>query len=189
MCVCAAWRHKRSSLCSKNVDASRQHTHTTSNKSPVSVSAYFISVPTVSVFFFISPFSVVLSLNSPQHDLQINSGSVALCLFFSHIVRFELNPQQSPCLATSLVCFRPEQCQVEVKPENWKVVAEFKTFCFSLSGKFNFNLTSNYLDEPASLPQRLSSAVLVFSLLFFFDAFMFHPSGVDTRPGADGLTN
>lgn len=35
--------------------------------------------------------------------------------------------------------------------------------------------------------QWLSSVVLVFRILCFFDAFMFQPSGMDTQPGADGL--
>lgn len=68
-----------------------------------------------------------------------------------------------------------------------------KTFCFSpvdsLISARHFTTWMNEMNL-----QRHSTTAVEFSCAcvrppVLFDAFMFHPSGMDTQPGADGLTN
>lgn len=116
MCVCGG----RWSLCS-SVDASRQHTHTASNKrlskrnqTLFHCHAYFISVGTVSVFFCRLPFEFILLLN----------GFVSHFTFHSSLdPQIWEKPSDEPLLRNKL-CFYESIVKLKLtcKPEGWSAV-------------------------------------------------------------------
>lgn len=89
------------------------------------------------------------------------------------------NLQLSPCLATSLVYFYQSSVKLKLNCSPAYSLIPTRHFATWMS---ETNLQRRFTTEV-----KFSCACVRPPVLF--DAFMFHPSGMDTRPGADGLTN
>ncbi len=105
----------------------------------------------------------------------------------------EQNPRQSLCLCYRPRLLWPEQCRVEFKVLTGKSLWNWKCFCFSPVCSLIHTWQFITWIKDMNLQRHFTTAVEFCCACVqppeLFDAFMFHPSGMDTQPGADGLTN